>query len=133
MKGRGGRREVGRKRRERKRVSKAFFLANFCFPSFTPQYCREYPGSVVSLLFSPSGHRLYAGYSNGTLAMFNSEQQACPLLRLLGNTLVKGIELGPQALALSEDGRRLGYVGPLPCNVTILDAQSLNEASYFYK
>ena len=61
--------------------------------------------------------------------MFDSEQQSCPLLRLLGNAVVRDERLGQQALALSEDGQRLAYVGPLHCNVTILDALSLNEVS----
>ena len=81
------------------------------------------------MLFSPSGHRLYSCCSAGSLAMFDSEQQSCPLLRLLGNAVVRDERLGQQALALSEDGQRLAYVGPLLCNVTILDALSLNEVS----
>lgn len=88
---------------------------------------RQHPGGVRSVLFSPSGHRLYSCCSEGSLAMFDSDQQTCPLLRLLGNAVVRGEGLGQQALALSEDGQRLAYVGPLCSNVTVLDAQSLNE------
>lgn len=65
--------------------------------------------------------------------MFDSEQQACPLMRLLGNAVVRGEGLKQQAMALSEDGQRLAYVGPLCCNVTVLDAQSLNEVSGVYR
>ena len=93
---------------------------------------RQHPGAVRSVLFSPSGYRLYTSYSAGTLAMFDSEQQSCPLLRLLGNAVVRGEEFGPQALAISEDGQRLAYVGPLQCTVTVLDALSLNEARLFF-
>ena len=87
----------------------------------------QHAGGVRSILFSPSGHHLYTCCSAGSLAMFDSDQQACPLLRLLGNAVVRGEGEGPQTLALSEDGRRLACVGPLSCNVTVLDALSLNE------
>ena len=88
----------------------------------------HHSGGVRSVLFSPgSGHRLYASCTAGSLAMFDSDQQTCPLLRLLGNTVTRGENLGQQSLALSEDGARLACIGPLACNVTVLDALSLNE------
>ena len=65
--------------------------------------------------------------------MFDSSQQSCPLLRLLGNQVAKeGGERGErgleqQSLALSEDGKRLACIGPLSCNISVLDALSLNE------
>ena len=59
--------------------------------------------------------------------MYDSEHQTCQLLRLLGNTLARQKGSGPQALALSEDGKRLAYVGPLDCTVTLLDALTLSE------
>ena len=75
--------------------------------------------------------------------MFDSSQQSCPLLKLLGN-MVAGEEgeregrgrgreekgrgrLGQQSMALSEDGKRLAIIGPLTCNITVLDALSLSE------
>ena len=89
----------------------------------------QHAGAVRSVLFSPAGHRLYTCCSAGSLAVFDSDQQVCPLLRLLGNVVVKGEGRGTQTLALSEDGRRLACVGPLSCNVTVLDALSLNEVN----
>lgn len=80
-----------------------------------------------SVLFSGSGRRLYSCCSSGSLAAFDSKQQTCPLLRLLGNVVVRGEGLGEGSLALSEDDQRLAYVGPLKSTVTILDAFSLSE------
>ena len=65
--------------------------------------------------------------------MFDSAHQTCPLVKLLGNTAAReregGGRLGQQSLALSEDGRRLACIGPLSCNITVLDALSLSEVS----
>lgn len=63
--------------------------------------------------------------------MYDSQQQTCPVLRILGNTVAKGDHFGPRALALSNDGGRLAFIGPLEFTVTVLDAETLNEvASY---
>ena len=35
--------------------------------------------------------------------------------------------LGQQSMTLSEDGKRLACIGPLLCNISVLDALSLNE------
>ena len=59
--------------------------------------------------------------------MYDTEHQDCRLLRLLGNTVAKGTVFGPQALALSEDGKRLAFIGPLEFTVTVLDTSSLDE------
>ncbi len=59
--------------------------------------------------------------------MYDSEQQACPVLRVLGNTVAKGDHFGPRALALSTDGERLAFIGPLEFTVTVLDAGNLDE------
>ncbi len=63
--------------------------------------------------------------------MYDSQQQACPVLRVLGNTVAKGSHFAPRALALSDDGRRLAFIGPLEFTVTVLDAESLDEVSVF--
>ena len=96
--------------------------------------CSHHPGRVRSVLFSPSGHRLYTCCSSGSLALFDSSQQPCPLLRLLGNAVAReGGEreergrLEQQSMALSEDGKRLACIGPLSCNISVLDALSLSE------
>ena len=53
--------------------------------------------------------------------------QDCRLLRLLGNTVAKGDQSTPHALSMSEDGRRLAFIGPLDFTITVLAADSLNE------
>ena len=91
---------------------------------------RQHQGVVTGLVFSPTGHRLYSSSSSsGSLAMYDSEQQNCQIMRLLGNTVAKGEHLGPRALCLSGDGERLAFIGPLEFTVTLLDADTLNEVS----
>lgn len=94
---------------------------------FSP--CRQHWGVVTGLVFSPTGHRLYSSSSSGSLAMYDSEQQNCRLMRLLGNTVAGGEHLGPKALCLSEDGERLVFIGPLEFTVTMLDADTLDEVT----
>ena len=90
---------------------------------------RHHHGSITGLLFSPSGHRLYCSTATGTLALYDTtlSLQDCRLLRLLGNTVAKGDQSTPHALSMSEDGRRLAFVGPLDFTITVLAADSLNE------
>ena len=88
---------------------------------------RQHHGTVTGLVFSLSGCGLYNSSASGSLAMYDTEHQDCRLLRLLGNTVAKGTVFGPQALALSEDGKRLAFIGPLEFTVTVLDASSLDE------
>ena len=88
---------------------------------------RQHHGSVTGLVFSLSGCGLYSSSASGSLAMYDTEHQDCRLLRLLGNTVAKGTVFGPQALALSEDGKRLAFIGPLEFTITVLDASSLDE------
>jgi len=94
---------------------------------FSP--CRQHRGVVTGLVFSPTGHRLYSSSSSGSLAMYDSEQQNCRLMRLLGNTVARGEHLGPRALCLSEDGERLVFIGPLEFTVTVLDSDTLDEVT----
>ena len=65
--------------------------------------------------------------------MYDSEQQNCRIMRLLGNTVAKGEHLGPRALCLSGDGEKLAFIGPLEFTVTLLDADTLNEVSDRHK
>ena len=90
---------------------------------------RQHQGVVTGLVFSPMGHRLYSSSSSGSLAMYDTEQQNCRIMRLLGNTVARGEHLGPRALCLSRDGERLAFIGPLEFTVTILDADTLNEVT----
>ena len=88
---------------------------------------RQHHGPVTGLVFSLGGCGLYSSSASGSLAMYDTEHQDCRLLRLLGNTVARGTVFGPQALALSEDGKRLAFIGPLEFTVTVLDACSLDE------
>lgn len=91
--------------------------------------CRQHRGVVTGLVFSPTGHHLYSSSSSGSLAMYDSEQQNCRLMRLLGNTVARGEHLGPRALCLSEDGERLIFIGPLEFTITVLDSDTLDEVT----
>lgn len=44
-----------------------------------------------------------------------------------GNTVSKGEDLGPSALALSTDDQHLAFVGPLEFTITILFIETLDE------
>ena len=90
---------------------------------------RQHRGVVTGVVFSPDGRRLFSASSSGSLAMYDSEQQACPIIRVLANVVVKGEEFGPKALSLSDDGKRLLFVGPLPYTITVVDTTTLNEVS----
>ena len=96
-------------------------------PHLSPVCYRQHHGPVTGLVFSLGGCGLYSSSASGSLAMYDTEHQDCRLLWLLGNTVAKGTEFGPQALALSEDGKRLAFIGPLEFTVTVLDAGSLDE------
>ena len=81
------------------------------------------------MIFSPDGRRLFSSSSSGSLAVYDSEQQACPFIRLLANVVAKGEEFGPKALNLSDDGKSLLFVGPFPFTITVVDTTMLNEVS----
>ena len=109
----------------------AILFQLYCVQVFhvTPLPHRQHRGVVTGLVFSPTGHRLYSSSSSGSLAMYDSEQQNCRLVRLMGNTTARGEYLGPRALCLSEDGGRLVFIGPLEFTVTMLDADTLDEVT----
>ena len=88
---------------------------------------RQHQGVVTGMVFSPDGRRLFSTSSSGSLAVYDSEQQACPVVRLLANVVAKGEEFGPKALNLSEDGKHLLFVGPHPFTITVVDTTMLNE------
>ena len=94
--------------------------------SFPP---RAHTGCVTGLLYSPSGDYIYSSSSNGSLAMYDCHDGGCRVVRVMGNTVAKGERFGPRALSLSEDGERLAFIGPLEFNVTVLDANTLDEVS----
>ncbi|XP_047667072.1 WD repeat-containing protein 90 isoform X2 [Tachysurus fulvidraco] len=88
---------------------------------------RQHRGAVVGLVFSPDGERLYSAGSLGYLALYNASQPEYTVHRVLGNTVVRGLDRGPDALAVSPDSKLLAFVGPTEYTVTIMDARSLDE------
>ncbi|CAH2307904.1 WD repeat-containing 90 [Pelobates cultripes] len=88
---------------------------------------KQHRGTITGLLFSPDGSLMYSACSLGSLALYSIAQKEQHVLRVLGNVLCKDAERGPQALALSRDGRLLAFVGPSEYTVTVMDARSLDE------
>ncbi|XP_060777132.1 WD repeat-containing protein 90 isoform X2 [Neoarius graeffei] len=88
---------------------------------------RQHQGAVVGLAFSPDGEHLYSADSLGYLALYNASQPEYNVRRVLGNTVARGTNRGPDALAVSSDSKRLAFVGPTEYIVTIMDAHSLDE------
>ena len=43
--------------------------------------------------------------------------------------VAKGDRYGPRALAMSEDGKQVAFVGPSEFTVMVVDARSLDEVS----
>ncbi|KAK3551522.1 hypothetical protein QTP70_017350, partial [Hemibagrus guttatus] len=88
---------------------------------------RQHRGAVVGLVFSPDGERLYSAGSMGYLALYKASQPEYTVHRVLGNMIARGMDRGPDALAVSSDSKRLAFVGPTEYTVTIADARSLDE------
>lgn len=88
---------------------------------------------MTGLSFNPNGDYLYSACSEGSLAMYDANSEAYPLLRLLGNTVAKGEKYCPDALAVSPDGRRVVFIGPSEYTVSIVDSKTLDEVSILLK
>ncbi|XP_053327870.1 WD repeat-containing protein 90 [Spea bombifrons] len=88
---------------------------------------KQHRGAIVGLLFSPDGTLMYSSCSLGSLALYSISRTEQHVVRVLGNVVCKDADRGPQALALSTDGRLLAFVGPSEYTVTIMDARSLDE------
>ena len=99
-----------------------------CLMSFPAFLCSHHSGSVTGVLYSPIGHQIFSCSASGSLALYCCHNIHAPrLLRLLANTVAKGVEYGPQALTLNQDGSRLAFVGPHNFTITVLEADTLNE------
>ncbi|KAK3091415.1 hypothetical protein FSP39_019740, partial [Pinctada imbricata] len=88
---------------------------------------KQHRGKIIGLEFSPIGDYLYSACSMGSLALYDARSDRYELLRLLGNTVVRGEKRGPNALAVSPDGRRMAFIGPSEYTVCVVDAKSLSE------
>ena len=88
---------------------------------------RQHRGKIIGLAFSPTGNYLYSACSMGSLSLYDASSDRYELLRLLGNTVVRGEKRGPEALAVSPDGRRMAFIGPSEYTVCVVDAKSLSE------
>ncbi|KAG8432147.1 hypothetical protein GDO86_016689 [Hymenochirus boettgeri] len=88
---------------------------------------KQHRGTITGLMFSPDGGLMYSCCSLGSIALYNIAHKEQHVLRALGNAVCKDPERGPQALAVSGDGRLLAFVGPTEYTVTVMDARSLDE------
>ncbi|XP_056017616.1 WD repeat-containing protein 90-like isoform X2 [Ostrea edulis] len=88
---------------------------------------KQHRGKIIGLAFSPVGDYLYSACSLGSLSLYDAESDRYTLLRLLANTVVRSERLGPEAIAVSPDGRRVAFIGPSEFTVCVVDAKSLSE------
>ena len=63
--------------------------------------------------------------------MYDSADNGYRILRVLANTVHHGDIHGPCALTISPDGLRVAFVGPTQYTVSVVDARSLDEVSFF--
>ncbi|XP_070579992.1 WD repeat-containing protein 90-like isoform X2 [Ptychodera flava] len=87
---------------------------------------RQHRAKVTGLMYSPNGNYLYSCGALGSIALYDAES-GYQLIRLLGNTVAKGENYGPDAIAVSDDGHHIAFVGPTEFTVSIVDARSLDE------
>ena len=92
-------------------------------------FFRQHRGKVVGLAYAPAGDYLYSAGSLGSIAMYDASDNKYQLLRLLGNTLARGETHGPEALAVSLDGKHVAFVGPTNFTISIVEARSLDEVN----
>ncbi|CAH1794798.1 unnamed protein product [Owenia fusiformis] len=88
---------------------------------------KQHRGCVIGLVYSPNGDYLYSAGSLGSIALYDATETGYPLLRLLGNTHARGEIFGPDALAVSPDGRQVAFVGPSEFTVSVVNSKTLDE------
>ena len=82
---------------------------------------------MTGVVYSPRGDYLYSAGSLGSLALYDASENKYRLLRVLANTVARGDKLGPDALAVSPDGKLVAFVGPTDFTVSVVEARSLDE------
>ena len=83
------------------------------------------------MVFSVDGRYLYSAGSLGSVALYDATNAKFQLLRLLGNTIVRGESHGPNALAVSPDSKCVAFVGPTEFTVTVVDGRTLDEVKHY--
>lgn len=83
------------------------------------------------MVFSVDGRYLYSAGSLGSVALYDATNAKFQLLRLLGNTIVRGESHGPHALAVSPDSKCVAFVGPTEFTVTVVDGRTLDEVKHY--
>jgi len=63
----------------------------------------------------------------GALALYSANSNDYELVRMLLDMTPRGKDMGPNALSISVDGRKLAFIGPTEYTVCVVDARSLDE------
>uniref|UniRef100_A0A8C6RRY9 WD repeat-containing protein 90 n=1 Tax=Nannospalax galili TaxID=1026970 RepID=A0A8C6RRY9_NANGA len=84
-------------------------------------------GAITSLVTTPDGSFLFSSCSQGSLVQYNCAVPRCCVLRVAANMVSQDGHPNPNTLAVSGDSRRLAFVGPSKCMVTVMESASLDE------
>ena len=82
---------------------------------------------MTGIAFNPVSALLYSCGSIGSLALHDTSDDRYQLMRLLTNTVTRGDARSPNVLTVSDDGRRMAFVGPTDFTIGVVDAKSLDE------
>lgn len=65
----------------------------------------------------------------GALAMYSAGNDNYDLVRMLLDMTPRNEDLGPNALSVSHDSKRLAFIGPSEYTICVVDARSLDEVN----
>lgn len=82
---------------------------------------------LLGLVISPDGNHIQISDARGSLALYDSSNDAYGLVRLIPNALAKLPVGHGNIIALDDQGRRLACIGPSEYMITVFDARSLDE------
>ncbi|XP_031573056.1 WD repeat-containing protein 90-like, partial [Actinia tenebrosa] len=88
---------------------------------------KQHRGRVTGLVFAPNGGFLFSSGSLGALAMYSAGNDSYDLVRMLLDMTPRNEDLGPNALSVSHDSKRLAFIGPSEYTICVVDARSLDE------